>query len=47
MNAIDYSKHFVVELSNLEYLKSHWVTLEMKTFHHEWSRVEKKTRTLS
>ena len=35
MNAIDHSRHFAVILSDLKYLESHWVDLEMKTFRHE------------
>ena len=35
MNAIEHSKHFIVVLSDLNYLQSHWVSLEMKTFRHE------------
>lgn len=35
MNAIEQSKHFIVVLSDLNYLQSHWVSLEMKTFRHE------------
>ena len=35
MNALDNSKHFIVVLSDLKYLESKWVTLEMKTFKSE------------
>ena len=35
MNAIEHSKHFVVIISDLSYLDSYWVDLEMKTFRHE------------
>ncbi len=35
MHALDNSKHFIVVLSALEYLDSHWVELEMRTFRHE------------
>ena len=35
MDSLDHAKHFVVILSDLAYLESHWVTLEMDTFHHE------------
>lgn len=35
MDALEKSRHFVVVVSKLEYLKSFWVELEMKTFQHE------------
>ena len=35
MNALEHSNHFVIILSNLDYLNSFWVDLEMKTFRHE------------
>ena len=35
MDALDKSKNFVLVISDLEYLKSHWVDLEMKTFNKE------------
>lgn len=35
MSALDGSTHFVVILSNLEYLNSKWVGVEMSTFHTE------------
>lgn len=35
MDSLEKSKHFVVIISKLEYLKSFWVRLEMKTFQHE------------
>mgnify|MGYP004640922321 CR=1 FL=1 len=35
MHSLENSKHFIVVLSNLEHLQSHWVELEMRTFHHE------------
>ena len=35
MDALEKSKHFVVIISKLEYLKSFWIELEMKTFQHE------------
>lgn len=35
MSAIEHSNHMIVVLSSLDYLKSHWVDLEMKTFRHE------------
>ena len=35
MNSLDNSKHFVVVISDLKYLNSHWIELEMKTFRHE------------
>lgn len=40
-NAIDHSRHFVVVLSDLEYLQSHWVKEEMRMFHHEMSEGRK------
>ena len=42
MNAIEHSKHFVVVISDLDYLKSYWVELEMKTFRHEMVEGRKK-----
>ncbi len=42
MNAIEHSKHFIVVISNLEYLNSYWVELEMKTFRHEIVEGRKK-----
>lgn len=42
MNAIEHSKHFVVIISNLNYLDSYWVDLEMKTFRHEMVEGRKK-----
>lgn len=35
MEAIENSKHFVVMISNLKYLDSDWIRLEMKTFNSE------------
>ena len=35
MQALENSKHFVVILTDLKYLESFWVRLEMKTFQHE------------
>lgn len=35
MDALENSKHFVVIISDLKYLESFWVNLEMKTFQHE------------
>lgn len=35
MESLDKSKNFIVVLSDLSYLESHWVSLEMKTFEHE------------
>ena len=35
MDALDRAKNFVVVISDLEYLNSHWVDLEMKTFNKE------------
>lgn len=35
MDALDKSKNFVVVISDLDYLNSHWVDLEMKTFNKE------------
>lgn len=42
MNAIEHSKHFIVIISNLDYLDSYWVELEMKTFRHEMVEGRKK-----
>ena len=42
MNAIEHSRHFIVVISNLDYLNSHWVELEMKTFRHEMIEGRKK-----
>lgn len=42
MNAIEHSKHFIVIISNLDYLNSYWVKLEMKTFRHEMGEGRKK-----
>ena len=42
MNAIEHSKHFIVVISNLDYLNSYWVELEMKTFRHEMVEGRKK-----
>lgn len=42
MNAIEHSKHFIVIISNLDYLDSYWVELEMKTFRHEIVEGRKK-----
>ncbi|MBQ9695356.1 MAG: toll/interleukin-1 receptor domain-containing protein, partial [Oscillospiraceae bacterium] len=35
MDALDRSKHFIVVISDLEYLKSDWISLEMSTFNRE------------
>ncbi|MBR6763306.1 MAG: toll/interleukin-1 receptor domain-containing protein [Clostridia bacterium] len=35
MQALDHSRHFVVVVSDLKYLSSKWVSLEMETFQHE------------
>lgn len=35
MNALENASHFVVIITNLQQLDSHWVKLEMNTFHHE------------
>lgn len=39
---IEYSKHFITVISNLDYLNSYWVELEMKTFRHEMVERRKK-----
>lgn len=41
MNALDKSKHFLVILTDLKQLESHWIKLEMKTFEHEMSEGRK------
>ncbi len=41
MNAIEHSKHFIVIISDLEYLNSYWVEPEMKTFRHEMAEGRK------
>jgi len=41
MNALDHSRHFCVILTSLEQLDSHWIQLEMKTFHHEMAEGRK------
>lgn len=35
MDAIEHSKNFIAIISDLDYLNSYWVKLEMKTFRHE------------
>ncbi len=35
MGALDHARHFIVIFSDLKYLESDWVSLEMKTFRHE------------
>jgi|GEM_PF-1662917 len=42
MNALDSSQHFVVVITKLEQLESHWIKLEMKTFKHEMSEGRKQ-----
>lgn len=42
MNSLDKSNNFVIVLSDLEYMKSHWVDLEMKTFNTEISEGRKQ-----
>lgn len=42
MQALDGSKHFVVVFSNLEYLDSYWVNLEMDIFQSEIDEGRKK-----
>lgn len=41
MESLDHSRHFIVILTKLEYLKSHWIRLEMKTFEHEMAEGRK------
>ena len=41
-DALDKAKHFVVVLSDLSYLKDTWVEKEMKIFHREKTRTERK-----
>lgn len=42
MQALDGSKHFVVVFSNLDYLESYWVNLEMEIFQSEIDEGRKK-----
>ena len=42
MRALDHSQHFVVIITKLEQLESHWIKLEMKTFEHEMSEGRKE-----
>ena len=42
MRALDNSRHFVVIITKLEQLESHWIKLEMKTFEHEMSEGRKE-----
>lgn len=42
MNALEHSQHFLVIITNLEQLRSYWIQLEMKTFHHEMVEGRKK-----
>jgi len=35
MTALDHAQHFLVIITNMEQLRSYWIRLEMKTFHHE------------
>lgn len=42
MRALDNSQHFVVIITKLEQLESHWIKLEMKTFEHEISEGRKE-----
>jgi len=42
METLDKSRNFVVVLSDMEYLKSHWVGLEMRTFKAEMNEGRKE-----
>ena len=42
MNSLDKSNNFIIVLSDLSYLDSHWVDLEMKTFNTELSEGRKE-----
>ena len=42
MNSLDNSNNFIVVLSDLSYLESHWVDLEMKTFNTELTEGRKE-----
>jgi hypothetical protein len=42
MQALDRSQHFVVIITQLEQLESHWIKLEMSTFEHEMSEGRKE-----
>ena len=41
MNALENSKHFIVVLTELSQLNSHWINLEMRVFEHEMSEGRK------
>ncbi|MCL2115189.1 MAG: toll/interleukin-1 receptor domain-containing protein [Methanobrevibacter sp.] len=42
MQALDMSDHFIVVISDLEYLSSKWIEEEMSTFHSEMKEGRKE-----